>query len=168
MERSKSYGYCNSIRNHPEKNNRSALITKGLWFITSKSKWTFFSTTKKTPTGFSNVCRFNNDSTRRYRFRLSALLVGQHSIKFVGSSDIGGTALGGGAVIRHAEVQGFIAFRSCCNLMHIHHACHPRLVGWLVVKLIFPQSKIGWFYEASAWRWVATKWMDGWKFRSVA
>ena len=99
---------------------------------------------------------------------MSALLVGQHSIKFVRSSDIGGTALGGGAVVRHAEVQGFIAFRSCCNLMHIHHACHPRLVGWLL-NFFFPNQKLdGFMKRVGGDGWQQNGWMDGWKFRSVA
>ena len=49
-------------------------------------------------------------------------LVGEHPVEFVGASDVRGAALGRRAVIRHAEVQRFVALGGGGDGVDVHHA----------------------------------------------
>ena len=60
----------------------------------------------------------------------SPFLVCEHAIEFVGPSDVRGAALGGGTVVRHAEVQGLVAFRGRGDGVDVHHALGAPPVCW--------------------------------------
>mmetsp|Transcript_157735 Transcript_157735/g.382994 ORF Transcript_157735/g.382994 Transcript_157735/m.382994 type:complete len:303 (-) Transcript_157735:48-956(-) len=58
--------------------------------------------------------------------RLVAILVSQHAVVGVGSTDVRRPALGGGGVVRDTKVQGLVALGGGRNLVAVHHA-HGRL-----------------------------------------